>query len=102
MRESAFGYKDLRCPPRPWWLTHFLSHQGLQLVEKGLLILKVPIDRRKPDIRDLVQIPQPLHEELSDFGGGDLPVRGIAHFALYLIDEIGQLPITDRTLFASF
>jgi hypothetical protein len=38
-------------------LRQFVPHQSLQLVEKCLFVLKIPVHRRKSHVGDLVQLP---------------------------------------------
>src|SRR5436190_124483 len=46
-------------------LRALLTHQILQFIEESLFILKVPVNRRKAHIGDLVQPLQRLHKNFS-------------------------------------
>src|ERR1035437_4515545 len=82
-------------------LRQFGPHQVLQFVEELLLVLQIPVHGRKPYIRDLVQIPQVVHQVFSYFYSRYLPVRGIAYLGLHPIDEFGELRHPHWPLFAS-
>ena len=44
-----------------------LPHQVLELVEKRLLVLEVPINRRESYIRNFVELTKTFHQEFSYF-----------------------------------
>jgi hypothetical protein len=45
-------------------------------------VLEVAVDRREAHECDLVELPQPLHEELADLIGRHLPVGALVHHGL--------------------
>src|ERR1700686_1328091 len=81
-------------------LAALLPHQGLQLVEEGLLILEVPVNRSESHIGYFVELAEALHQKFSYIYSRYLAVRGIAYLGLHLIHQFGELPHADRTLLA--
>ena len=50
----------------------FLPSQTAELLDKGVKILKLSVNRCKADVRDLISLLEFVHDHLSDLLGGDL------------------------------
>ena len=64
--------------------------QPLHLVAEGIKVLEIAIDRCEPDIRDLIEFPQFLHDLPADLLGQDFTVTAVGDFPLQPIQGRGH------------
>src|SRR5207302_5069158 len=67
-----------------------------------LLVLEIAIHRREPDVGDLVQVAEVLHQKFSYIYSRYLTVGRVADLALHAIDQLRQPYHAYRPLFAGF
>src|SRR6185312_2583807 len=65
-----------------------LSREPADLIQKFLLVLKVPINGRETDIGDLVDCSQPLHQQFPDLSSSDFPIGRVGDARLHLVDQV--------------
>src|SRR6266481_484567 len=82
-------------------LFNAILQQILQLAHEFLHVLEVHVHRRKPHVRDFVQLFQPVHDHFADFRGGQLAFGGLLHYAFDFIHDCFELRRGHGTLFAS-
>src|SRR5271155_854172 len=79
-----------------------ILQQPLQFVHEFLYVLEIQINRRKPNVGDLVQLLQMAHQQAADFRRGALAIRSLAYECLGLIHDGLELANGHGPLFARF
>ena len=64
----------MRFSPHLWPSNVLLPHQVFEFIEERLLVLKIPVYRRKTDVRNLVQLLEMFHQKFPYFDGRYLPI----------------------------
>ena len=72
--------------------------QLVQLIHKGTDVLELTVDGGEADIGDLVHILQFFHDQLTDFGRGDLALHLILESLLNVIGDFFQCSHGNRAL----
>src|ERR1700693_636266 len=77
-----------------------LLEQVLELGQERFHVLKIAVNRGKPDICNLIERNQPAHEQLAYFGGRHFAIRRLGKLRSDGIHYLGQLGHGHRPLFA--
>src|SRR6266542_597899 len=67
------------------------ADQSLQLVEELVGVLELPVDRSEAHVGDLVELPQPLHDERPDLARGHLALLSVVQSRFDLIHDRVEL-----------
>src|SRR5512138_590095 len=67
------------------------AEKVLELAEEFVHVLELAIDRREADVRDLVELAEPVHDSRSDFTRGHLALLRVVKLCLDLIHDRVEL-----------
>ena len=79
----------------PWSLDR--AEQAFHLFHELVDVLELPVHRGEPHVRDLVQIVEAAHDQLSDLGRGDLPVGLLGQPAFDVVHDLFELRHAHRS-----
>src|SRR5579871_830756 len=81
-------------------LWQLLPHQCLEFFKERLLVLEVSVNRGKPHISDLINLPQAVHQKFSYFNSRNFPIRRVGNSCLHPVHQFRQLSHAHRPFFA--
>src|SRR6266567_1352161 len=99
---TSFKPKPLLSPNQKPLFLYAVLQQILQLAHELLHVFEIHIHRRKPHVRHLIQLFQPVHDHFADFRGRQLAFRGFLHHAFDFVHDSFQLWRGHGPFFASF
>src|SRR5262245_12353091 len=94
-RRTASNYLTANERLSRW---HVPLEHGLQFIDEIAHILELAINAGEANVRDLIDIRQPLHDQFTDLGAVDLRFAVGIHLALHLRNDRLNLLVLDRSL----